>query len=533
LQDLVSLPTTNVQSFQIKVFLGTKLCRLSLAKHDVRAAGFKLIVQDENGSRVVGTPPCVTYRGNVSGYANSIVSASLVGGRLTAQVRLDDGQTVWGIQPVTGSGSGINRFTHISYDSANNVLGKHTCGTEDDEHQAKPGKFYGPMAAKVWVCDIACDADYDFYRQNGSNVTNTQNDVTAVINNVAVIYKKDVSIDYKITQIIVRTSRVYNSGGASVAEMRTYWIRNHGSVPRDIAHLFTGRSLGGSTIGVAYLSSVCNTNTGYGVSRSRYTSNMTSRTALTSHELGHGWSSPHCNNSNPCNIMCSGLGGCSRGLTSFGSLAQSYIVNHRNSRNCLTIANTAAVLTAISPSQVQAFPQSSVTLTGTGFTNVTKVNVGSLVGQSINIVSDTKLTFLTPTPTSLLPTAVNAEISGTKSNSLPLYWNPTAPPKLVVFTIAKPGGSMLWQWGASPGNLWFLTLGATGNTTSLLGYSWLNNPILINSGQLDGAGLGFSAAFVPNNTMLGLKVYSQVVTLDPNKGAFAGNTNVTLTTTAK
>jgi len=534
LQDLVSLPATGVEAFEVQVLLGTRLCQLNLRKHEVRSSNFQLVVQDEDGSRVVATPPCITYRGEVVGQGNSMVAASLVAGRLTALVRLGDADTFWGIQPVggDGSGNGINRFTHISYDSAHNVLGKHTCGVVDDEHPAKPAASYGPMSAQVWFCDLACDADYDFYKANGSSVTNTQNDITTVINNVAVIYKRDVNIDYKITQIIVRTSRTYTGTYASVSEMRSRWIYYHTSVPRDLAHLFTGRSLGGTTIGVAYLSSVCSTDSGYGVSRSRYTNNMTSRTALTAHEIGHGWSSPHCDGQNPCNIMCSALGGCSRGLTSFGSFAQGYIVNHRNSRTCLTIGGIAPVLTGISPSTVPAFPPSSITLTGTGFTNVTKVNVGGQVASQLKVLSDTQLTCVTPAPKNLLPVAVNADINGSTSNSLPLYWNPTSPPKLVAYQTAKPGGAMLWQYGAGPSNLWFLTLSPSGETNSILGQSWLKTSMLINSGTLDAAGLGLSGAWVPQSTALGLKIYSQVVTLDPLKGLFAGNTNVTVTTTS-
>jgi hypothetical protein len=66
-----------------------------------------------------------------------------------------------------------------------------------------------------------------------------------------------------------------------------------------------------------------------------------------------------------------------------------------------------------------------------------------------------------------------------------------------------------------------------------LGFAWLKTPILITSGTLDAVGYGRFSLGVPTSTAIGLKVYSQVVTLNPTLGAFAGNTNVYFTTTVK
>lgn len=76
-------------------------------------------------------------------------------------------------------------------------------------------------------------------------------------------------------------------------EFRSYWLNNESSVTRDMASLMTGRDLDGSTIGLAFTGVVC-TNAAYGLSQSRYTTNAVNRIALTAHEVGHNWSSPHC-----------------------------------------------------------------------------------------------------------------------------------------------------------------------------------------------------------------------------------------------
>ncbi len=535
LQDL-TLPATNVREFEVGVLLGTKLCQLRLHSHEVRSPDFQLIVQDEKGSRVVATPPCVTYRGDVAGHGDSVIAASLVGGQLQAMVQLARGETFWGIQPVSEVNQTAKRQTHIVYESGKSNPPAGSCGVTNLEEVfvPTPPKTYGPNAQANKLCEIACDADYPLYVARGRSVTNTQNDVTSVVNGVAVIYKRDVAIDYQITTIIVRSVPLYTSTylPTLLNQFASQWNRYHTNVKRDTAHLFNGGT-GGGILGVASLATICNLSSAYGVSKTGFSSNMTNRVALTAHELGHNWSSPHCDGQNPCNIMCSGFGGCSRNITAFSSFAKSYITNHRNTRTCLS--NAGATLTAITPNQVQVFPSSTVTLTGSGLTNVNKINVGTQAVQSgqINIVNDTKLTFVTPLPTSLLPVAVDAEVSGQRSNSLPFYWNPTSPPTLVAYTLAKAGGAMLWQYGSRPADAWFLTLSLNSSTTSLLGYEWLNSAVLIASGTLNGAGLGQIGAAVPSDVTIGVKVYSQVVTLDPIQGAFAGNTNVTLTTTSK
>ena len=112
----------------------------------------------------------------------------------------------------------------------------------------------------------------------------------------------------------------------------------------------TGRTISGSTIGIAYLSAICSFTQGYGLSQSRFSGNITSRVALTAHELGHNWASQHCDGNSPCRIMCSGLGGCN-GLSplAFGPFAINAILNHKATRTCLTNAVPSIPLPLVEP----------------------------------------------------------------------------------------------------------------------------------------------------------------------------------------
>ncbi|MHC4922263.1 MAG: M12 family metallo-peptidase [Planctomycetota bacterium] len=531
LQDLV-LPKTNVRGFTVTVVLGGKACVLILREHDIRSANFKLMVHDNNGLHVVPAPANTTYRGMVGGYQDSIVAASLVSGQLRALVQLGKGKAFWGIQPVSEVNQTAKPSTHIVYHSTMNNVPAARCGVTDENGPPPPPPSFNLMAANK-VCEIGCDADWYLYRAKGYNVTATQNDVTSVMNGVATIYKRDVGIDYKITQIIVRTTRVYSSTSVItlLSQFASRWNTFHAGVKRDTAHLFHGGT-GGGVIGVSTLATICKLSSSYGVSKTAFTSNFTSRVGLTAHELGHAWSARHCDGRNPCNIMCSGLGGCSRNITSFGSYSQSFIKSFRDSRTCLSLAATGPVLTSVSPTSVQAFKGGTITLTGSKFTNATAVNVGTntLTTQNFKIVNDTRITFESFTPPSLAPVLVNVrDINGTSANKT-LNYTATSPPKLESWVTGAGRGVLLWQFGARPSHLWFLTVSLSNQTTSLLGFNWLTTPVLLTSGTLDAAGAGGWGVVVPNNAPLGLKIYSQVVTLDGVKVAFAGNTNVPLTT---
>ncbi|MEE9126446.1 MAG: M12 family metallo-peptidase [Planctomycetota bacterium] len=532
LQDLV-LPKTNVRGFSVKVVLGGKTYALILREHDIRSSNFKLLVHDKNGIHVAKTPANITYRGIVGGLRDSIVAASLVGGQLKALVQLGKGQAFWGIQPVNEVNQTAKPSIHIVYHSSKNNLPAGRCGVTEVAAVPTPPAPFGPMGAPNKICEIGCDADNALYLRRGRNVTTTQNDVTSVMNGVATIYKRDVGIDYKITTIIVRTISVYgtNNLGTLLRLFQTRWNRFHTGVKRDTAHIFHGGT-GGGVLGVAYLSTICNLRSSYGASKTTFTSNFTSRVAVTAHELGHSWSAGHCSGS-ACRIMCGGLGGCSRIITSFGTSTKNRISSYRNSRTCLSNAVGSAVLTGISPTTVQAFKGGTVTLTGSKFTKATAVNVGAntLTGTNFKIVSDTKITFESFTPTSMLPVLVNVQdVNGNSANKT-LNYIPTSPPKLDAQISGFGRGVMIWQFGAQPAHLWFLTASLSSQTTSILGFNWLTTPILITFGKLDAAGAGGFGVLVPNNTPTGLKVYSQVVTLDGVNVVFAGNTNVTLTTT--
>ncbi|MDP6849363.1 MAG: M12 family metallo-peptidase [Planctomycetota bacterium] len=402
----LELPATPVENFQVRLVLDEVFdTELLLDKYSVRSQNFVAYEQREDGKLyAIETPEIRTYRGAIAGIPGSIVSASLRKNGLHARIDLGDGSPVRMVQPLSDFDNSAISDVHVIYNTADmvpddnwvmaesllppnyqsdpvspfsggNNSGAHAPGPGNNQHTGA-GSLSGNQRADKTV-EFAADADYQFFQKNGNNSNNTIADIEDVMNDVEVIYQNDVGICYDITTIIVRTSSgsnpyTSNDPGTLLDQFRAEWRSNQGSVQRDFAQLFTGRSVSGSVIGIAWLGVVCNSNYGYSMVQSRYTSNMSRRVSLSAHELGHNWNAGHCCSScsgcGSCHIMCPCNGGCSGNVSKFGSSSINSINNHKNSRSCLDAGCSGGggggPLTITNPSPGTAGTLNTLTVTG-------------------------------------------------------------------------------------------------------------------------------------------------------------------------
>ncbi len=343
-----------------RVEIDANVWTLDLTQHSVRSPHFQVLVQKDESETLYPhpAPPIATYRGTVREVPGTEVRATLWNGSLQGVIYAPD--EVFGLQPLSMVDTGADPADHVVYRNSDLIQdSSRKCGTFDGNgltaHQFEPlqpipqpdrrHSFQAGTGLKI--TDLGLDADFEFYQLNGSNVNNTVIDMETVISGLEPYYEvPEIGITYEITTIIVRTTSgaPYTSTNPNTLledEFRATWMSPpQTNIRRDTAHLFTGKNVDGSVIGIAYLNGICSTNIGYGLSQSRFSGNALARYALTAHELGHNWSAPHCDGCNTCpnccRIMCSGLGGCTGILTSFGCDEIIPIVNFKNSRGCLS-----------------------------------------------------------------------------------------------------------------------------------------------------------------------------------------------------
>ncbi|HMN94960.1 MAG TPA: M12 family metallo-peptidase [Phycisphaerales bacterium] len=327
-------------SMRLSVSLGDEIVEFVLAPRSLRAPGFEVRGVDglDAEARAPGAP--ATWRGVVPGRAGSGIAASIRGGAIHAFIRLDG--RVWGIQPIAADPDGDAAPLHAVYAADEIAAAPRSCagGLLPPGVAAPPeGGVAGDVDPCNFVCRIAFDADVEYFQANGSSVENTVADIEAILNAVELIYLFDTGISYLLTTVIVRTQEPdpYTTSGPSalLAQFRDHWNAQQQSVVRDVAHLMTGRNLNGSTIGIAYLSVVCNLAQAYGLTQGKWSNNFVLRVATVTHELGHNWSAGHCNADPECSIMCSAISGCSGVVTSFNPSTISTIVSFRNNASCL------------------------------------------------------------------------------------------------------------------------------------------------------------------------------------------------------
>ncbi len=277
--------------------------QLALSPHSVRASSFELVEQRADGTLVSVAPgPVVTLRGTVESMPDARVAGALLEDGLYARIMIAGGSEFW-IQPVPTSIEGASPSHHVLYERGDVLRTSHFCGADLLANNfGQPGFEEVPqnntaMGTSLFTAEVGCDADYEYYLDYGSSTTNVSDRIQTVINSINLQYESEVSITHSITRVIVRTSsnQPYTSSDASTLlnQFRSEWNANQGSVQRDVAHLFTGKSIDGGTIGIAWVGAICSTY-GYGMVESDFNNNYSSTTDLSAHELGHNWNAQHC-----------------------------------------------------------------------------------------------------------------------------------------------------------------------------------------------------------------------------------------------
>ncbi|MFM1867152.1 MAG: hypothetical protein RL591_560 [Planctomycetota bacterium] len=375
------VPSGLPEQTEITVPIRGKVETLRLFRTSLRTADARLLLDRGNGVyEEAPLPPHRTYRGTLASNG-ALVAASIIDGKLWATIDLAD-DTIF-VQPSTDFDASRAANEYVVY-SHGDVAPRdfHRCGN-DEANLGSPDWMLGlptdpgeqPGAGDVgplggasgdgggnggeggiagtnpYIAEIAFDADFEFFQKNGQNATNTVNDIENVMNSVSLVYDRDVNINYEFSGFVIRTTSAdpYTTSVMDdlLCEFRTKWNTTPESqIQRDVAQLFTGKSITGNVIGLAWLGVVCNQsgndcsgggNLAYSAVESRFTTNLDFRVSLSAHELGHNWQAQHCDSANPCNIMCSIINSC-QGTTGtnlkFSATEQAQITAFRNAVAC-------------------------------------------------------------------------------------------------------------------------------------------------------------------------------------------------------
>ncbi len=182
-----------------------------------------------------------------------------------------------------------------------------TCADSGDEGTGAPAlQALQTLPSTLRVVELATEADKEYFDLFGAS-TNAQ--IATIINAADTIYQRDLNLDLEIVFQTVQTTNAqpYTATGSSalLTQFRTTVNGDQHLGNADLYHLFTGKNLDGSTVGIAYVGPVCVApNYSYGLTQ-RLSSTLDH--VIFAHELGHNMSGNH-DTSLPESVMFPSVG---------------------------------------------------------------------------------------------------------------------------------------------------------------------------------------------------------------------------------
>jgi hypothetical protein len=203
--------------------------------------------------------------------------------------------------------------------------------------------------APLQQATIGLVADYDYFVNHGANAAA---DMLSIINQVAGVFQAEIGVDLQVTQTVVYTTTPDPFDDTTdpttlLTEFSNYKANSGSPVSgTDLAHLFTGRTLDNSVLGIAWIGTLCDSTYSTGLSTD-FTTDNTSLVLLAAHEVGHIFGAYHDNQAgSPCASV------------PFGFIMNPYV------SSALSLEFSGCSLSSIDPEIVGASCLSPVTLPG-------------------------------------------------------------------------------------------------------------------------------------------------------------------------
>jgi hypothetical protein len=124
----------------------------------------------------------------------------------------------------------------------------------------------GVAGAVCRTVEIALDTDHEFLGLFGGSTAAAQGYLDTLVAAANEIFRRDCNVQLRVTFSRLWTDEdPWDQNGltSQFYEFTNYWSDNHADVERDIAHLLSGRALGG---GVAWVGAACSQSAGYALS---------------------------------------------------------------------------------------------------------------------------------------------------------------------------------------------------------------------------------------------------------------------------
>lgn len=324
---------------------------LQLQQNDVRAPNYRAEVVRDGVVEEMPAVPVNTYKGTVDGIPGTDARFTIDDEHIEGMILAPD--ETYFIEPARRFSTSANAADYLLY-TASDVRADITQACETlNERVSLKAKQLAPapqnqtglnVFSPLRVAEIATEADDEFVNQLGGPAA-ANNEILSVVNQIDGIYQRDIGLTFTIVlqHNWAGNNDPYNANGdanAVLSEFQNYWNANI-TTPRDLAHMWTGRSLGGAA-GFAFTGIVCRGNgvASYGVTIRETAAPF--RVGIPAHEIGHNFGANHSDGQAGCDntIMASLQTGATQ--LAFCGFSITEITNYINANGTCLSALTAA-----------------------------------------------------------------------------------------------------------------------------------------------------------------------------------------------
>ncbi len=236
------------------------------------------------------------YRGHISGVARSWVRFVIEDG--VPRGMIWDGQEMYAVDTAAGNGLPIIYRLDDLIIPPGTLSCSHvrSVSTGTGLLQAVVAEASTALASGLGATsqiDMAILADFEFTSANGSS---TEADVIARMNIIDGIFSAQLGVQLNVNQLDTYPNNDdpfsdETDSGSLLDELSAYRNVTPEQNTNGLTHLFTGRNLDSSTVGIAYTSSVCSRRFGVGLTQGTF--NLTTDSLIAAHEVGHNFGAPH------------------------------------------------------------------------------------------------------------------------------------------------------------------------------------------------------------------------------------------------
>jgi hypothetical protein len=257
---------------------------------------------DSNHELLVDLPEAVRseldgielFKGRVAGRDGSWVRLTRVGDQWAGL--LFDGSELLALEPELGL-EGPDASDPVLY-RLEDVEATGTCAVADTAAAAVTAlssdleAFVTAAAQAALFIDVAVIADRRFTRDQ----SDAMGRAVALFNAVDGIYSEQVGVAINVVDVDLRTDNgpLTSSDAGELLDQLADWAATRELDNPGLIHLLTGRNLDGSTVGIAFIGTLCSESAGVSLSEIRNGS-FAIDTVLIAHELGHNFGAPHDN----------------------------------------------------------------------------------------------------------------------------------------------------------------------------------------------------------------------------------------------